>query len=438
MFRPRTFWGADFAQFGSEIAGNIVFVGTSANGLLDIRGTPLDADMPGVAIHAQAVEQILSGTYLTRSDWVLGLELLMIMVSGLSIVGIILWSGPLIGLLFAAMTGTLVVAGAWFAYKNYGLLIDPSFPLAGAMATYAAMLFFQFAITDADKRQIRRAFGHYVAPSLLSQIERSGDKLRLGGDVLPLTIMFCDTRSFTPISEGLEPAELVALLNTLFGALGAEITREFGTIDKFMGNAIMAFWNAPIDVEHHAQKACAPALAMRQALDMLNARDAFGLKAKNQPIDRIAVGIGIATGEVLVGDVGLDTRFDYSCVGDNVNTTTRVETACKTGGYDILVAEQTRTEAPGMAFLEAGNIEFKGRMAREPIYLLVGAASLGQSDAFTALREAHGQALSALRRGVEAEVQIAKCKEFGRGRPATRKILRAAGRAKSGLFRLSL
>ena len=404
--------GAGFAQFGSKIAGNIVFVGTSANGLLDIRGTPLDADMPGVAIHAQAVEQILSGTYLTRSDWVLGLELLVIVVSGLSIVGIILWSGPLIGLLFAAMTGTLMVAGSWFAYKTYGLLIDPSFPLAGAMATYAAMLFFQFAITDADKRQIRRAFGHYVAPSLLSQIERSGDKLKLGGDVRPLSIMFCDIRNYTKISEGLEPAELVALLNTLFGALGAEITREFGTIDKFMGDAIMAFWNAPIDVEQHAQKACMAALAMRTALDTLNARDAFGLKAKNQPIDRIAVGIGIATGEVLVGNIGLDTRFDYSCVGDSVNTASRVETACKTVGYDLLVAERTRSEAPDMAFLEAGNIELKGKRTREPIYLLIGAASVAQSAEFAALLDAHVQALSALSRGVEADVQIARCKEL--------------------------
>jgi adenylate cyclase len=252
-----------------------------------------------------------------------------------------------------------------------------------------------------------------VAPALLTEIERRGDNLKLGGEVRPLTIMFSDIRSYTPMSEGLGPAELVALLNTLFGALGTEITREFGTIDKFMGDSIMAFWNAPVDVERHAYRACMAALQMRAALRTLNARDAFELKAKGKAIDTISIGIGIATGEALVGNMGLETRFDYSCVGDSVNTASRVESACKNVGYDILVTKETRREAPELAYLPAGGIELKGKAHREPVHMLVGGPALAESPSFGRLLAVHDAALAALH-GPDRAAHIERCVEAAR------------------------
>ncbi|HTM76985.1 MAG TPA: adenylate/guanylate cyclase domain-containing protein, partial [Devosia sp.] len=287
----------DYAALAPAIAGNIVFVGASASGLLDLRASPLGDTVAGVSIHVQALEQMLTGIYLNRADWVGGLEMLIFALCGLAITLIIIFTGPMLGLLFSLLIAATATAASWFAFVHYGLLLDPSFTLLGALVLYAAMAFFQFAVTDADKRRIRNAFAHYVAPSLLTQIEKRADSLRLGGDMRELTVMFSDVRNYSAISEKTAPAELVHLLNTLFAALGAAIIAQLGTIDKFMGDAVMAFWNAPVDVERHPLRACQAALAMREALDRLNlSRDA-------KPI---AIGIGIASGPALVGNMGFE------------------------------------------------------------------------------------------------------------------------------------
>jgi adenylate cyclase len=400
---------ADYASKAPLVDGHIVLIGTSASGLLDLRGTPLGENFPGVAIHAQAIEQILSGQFLTRGDWVSGLEILGFVIIGAVIVTAVLLSGPMLGLIFGVLVACLAVTLAWLAFTSKGWLIDPSFPLLGAFVVYSAMVFFRFAVTDADRRKIRRAFGHYVAPALLAQIENSGDRLKLGGEVRDLTVMFADMRNFTAIGESLEPHQLLGMLNTLFGALGAKITENFGTIDKFVGDAVMAFWNAPVDVENHALRACLAALGMRQTLRHLNEADAFHLQGAKSPIDAIGIGIGIATGEALVGNMGLETRFDYSCVGNTVNVASRLEGACKTIGYDIVVAETTRLEAADLAFLNAGSIALKGKSAREPVHLLVGDAALALGADFAALREEHFRAIAALRGGSDPKDNIAQC-----------------------------
>ncbi|MDB5562492.1 MAG: adenylate/guanylate cyclase protein [Hyphomicrobiales bacterium] len=400
---------ADYETKAPFVAGQVVLIGTSASGLLDLRGTPLGENLPGVAIHAQAIEQILSGHFLTRGDWVAGLEILGFVVIGAVIVTAVLFSGPLLGLIFGMLVACLAVTLAWLAFTSKGWLIDPSFPLLGAFVVYSAMVFFRFAITDADRRMIRRAFGHYVAPALLTQIENSGDRLKLGGEVRDLTVMFADMRNFTAIGESLEPHRLLDVLNTLFGALGARITENFGTIDKFVGDAVMAFWNAPVDVENHARHACLAALGMRETLRQLNLADAFHLQGGQRSVDEIGIGIGIATGEALVGNMGLETRFDYSCVGNTVNVASRLEDACKSVGYDIIAAEATRLEAPDLAFLNAGSIALKGKSTREPVHLLVGDAALALGADFAALREEHFRAIAALRQGDDPKDNIAQC-----------------------------
>ena len=393
----------DYAALAPEIAGHIVFIGTSASGLLDIRTNALGDAVPGVSIHVQALEQMLTGRYLNRADWVGGLEAAVFVVTGLAITLAIVLTGPLIGLLVSLVIAALTVAGSWLAFSQFGLLIDPSFALLGALLVYAAMAFFQFAVTDADKRRIRRAFAHYVAPAVLAEIESNADKLKLGGDVRELTVMFCDVRNYSAIAERTGPADLVRLLNMLFAALGAAITRQRGTIDKFMGDAVMAFWNAPLDVDRHALHACIAALDMREALRAHNEGNA---RAGVAPVH---IGIGIATGPALVGNMGFEQRFDYSCVGDTVNVASRIEGACRLVGYDILVTAETRAAAPELAMLEAGAIALKGMSERETVYLLVGRGGLA---GFDELAEAHEELIMALRAGEGAEVELARCREL--------------------------
>lgn len=398
----RELLGEGYADLAPSLAGHIVLVGASAAGLLDIRASALGEAVPGVSIHLQALEQMLSGTFLQRADWVGGLELLVIAVTGLAVVVALILMGPMVGLIFSALLAAVVVAGSWFAFARLGVLLDPSFALFAALVSYAAMAFFRYAVTDADKRRIRRAFAHYIEPSLLTQLEADGNLLKLGGDVREMTVMFSDVRNFTALSERTEPADLVGILNRLFAALGAAIVAHLGTIDKFMGDAVMAFWNAPVTVPGHARKACEAALDMRKALRQLNAA---------QPgAEAISIGIGISTGPALVGNMGFEARFDYSCIGDTVNVASRIEGACKVVCYDILVTAETREAAPELAFLDAGSTVLKGISEPEPIYLLVGPESLAQSPEFNALEKTHAALLAQWARGDFSVDEIAGCR----------------------------
>jgi adenylate cyclase len=294
-------------------------------------------------------------------------------------------------------------------FTGQGAMVDPSFPLVGLTLLFGAMVFFRFLTTDAAKRQIRRAFGYYVDPTLLAQIEKNRDALALGGEMREVSVMFSDVRGFTPLSEKLTPPQILALLNTMFGALGSEITGRLGTIDKFIGDAIMAFWNAPVDVPNHPRHAAEAALGMRNRLRALNDADAFGLKRNSVGVDEVVIGVGISTGEALVGNMGLETRFDYSALGDTVNVASRVESACKEMGYDLLVTSATRDAAGDLAFLDAGSIALKGKSERVAIHLLVGDSALEKTGAFKLLRATHAEAIKALQDGRDPGGAIAEC-----------------------------
>ncbi|MBB4050793.1 adenylate cyclase [Devosia subaequoris] len=389
-----------YRDLAPQIAGHIVLIGTSASGLLDIRASALGTAVPGVSIHAQALEQMLTGTFLDRADWVGGLEMVVFAVAGLLIVLAVIITGPIVGLVISLLIAGLLLAASWWAFAQPHLLIDPSFALFGALLLYAAMAFFRFAVTDADRRRIRRAFAHYVEPSLLTRIEADGRLLKLGGDLRELTVMFSDVRNFSALAERTTPAGLVAILNRLFAALGQAIVAEQGTIDKFMGDAVMAFWNAPVDVERHATRACLAALSMREALEQLNA-------SSNEPI---AIGIGIATGPALVGNMGFERRFDYSCIGDTVNVASRIEGSCRAVGYDILINETTAAAAADLALLPAGAVELKGMSGREPIHILIGDAKIRQSGAFATLKAAHDDLVTHLRTGGDPTLSLDACR----------------------------
>ncbi len=410
----RDLLGGDYRRFADRIEGHIVLIGTSAAGLLDLHYTTLGDNLPGVEIHAQAIEQILSSSYLTRPDWVQGLEWLVFLAFGLTLVAVVLWLGPVAGLLAGALALGLSVALSWWMFRSSGHLLDPSFPLIGLTLLYLGLVFLRFLTTDAARRQIRRAFGYYVAPSLLDEIERNGDRLKLGGETRRITVMFTDLRGFTALGEQLPPQRLLGVLNTLFGALGAEIVGRLGTIDKFIGDAIMAFWNAPVDVADHERRALEAALGMRARLAALNAADAFGLVAEGRSPTRLGIGIGIAAGEAVVGNMGLETRFDYSALGDTVNIASRIESACPVIGYDILVAPALAEAAPDFACLAAGSIALKGKSERLSLFLLVGPPALAATSAFSLLRLSHTELLALMARGADITGALAECRALAR------------------------
>jgi adenylate cyclase len=302
------------------------------------------------------------------------------------------------------VAGALILSGSWLAFTREGVLFDATFPLVGGLLAFSALAGFQFVVADREKRTIRRSFSHYVAPAVLEQIERQGHRLELGGETRDVTVMFCDIRNFTGLSETMPAHDLVALLNAFFGGLAAEIIAEQGTIDKFVGDSIMAFWNAPVEAADHRLRACRAALKMRRALADHNAG---GASRQNESI---AIAIGIASGEACVGNIGARNRFNYSAIGDTVNIAARVETECRPVGYDILVTGAVAEGAPELALLPAGNPALKGKSERTPAFVLVGDSALAMSAEFAALKAEHARLVDTLRSGAADPARIAACK----------------------------
>lgn len=396
----------------AAIEGSIVFVGTSAAGLQDLRTTALGQNVPGVSLHAQTVEQILSGRFLSRPDWADGVEILSIAAAGSLLVILTTFISPAAALACGLLITVMALVASWLAFSYGGLLFDPLAPIFAASITHFAATAFRFLVTDRERREVRRAFGQYLSPSLLYRIEHTRDALRLGGDDRELTVMFVDVRNFTDISERLTPTAVVRFLNTLLDALSRHVIANEGTLDKFIGDSIMAFWNAPVDVANHGSKATHAALAMRETLARLNEADAFGF-GTGQKVD---IGIGIHTGLACVGNMGAEARFNYSAIGDAVNVAARIESSCKDIGFDVLVSESTANVLPGFALLEAGTLVLKGKRTRTRLFAVIGDERLAASREFAELQLLHGRLVDALRSHSPASRKIvgaAKLKAAG-------------------------
>jgi len=291
------------------------------------------------------------------------------------------------------------VSAVWLAFVRSGLLIDVTFPAFAGAAVFLAMTAYRFFVADRERRFVRRAFSRYVSPSLLAEIQRDPGRLKLGGQVREITVMFSDVRGFTPISEKLDPEELVVFLNQLLGEMSRLVMARDGTVDKYIGDALMAFWNAPLDIAGHEEKACLATLDMRRALREMTESDAFGFSAKGLSA---RIGIGLNTGEAVAGNLGSAERFDYSAIGDAVNVASRVESASKDVGFDILVTASVAEAAPDLAFLDAGTIALKGKSNPVPIFILLGDAEMARSAQFRALKARH-DALMTRRAGAPAK-----------------------------------
>ncbi len=253
-----------------DVAGRHIMIGASATGLLDLRATPLDQSVPGVEIHAQALEQMLSGEHLIRPAFATGAELLFLVAAGALVAGLIRRAGPIVAAVIGALSIAAVSAGSWLAFAKGGYLFDPVYPSLALLALYLTGSLFTYVKMETDRARVRAAFSHYVSPPLVDQLAKNHDKLKLGGEMREVTLLFADVRGFSRISEGMDAEALISFINKLFTPLSEIILEKRGTIDKFMGDAVMAFWNAPVADPQHAANACRAALAMQAELTQLN------------------------------------------------------------------------------------------------------------------------------------------------------------------------
>jgi adenylate cyclase len=378
----------------------IIFIGTTAAGLRDIRATPMDQNTPGVEVHAMAVEQILLNHHLMRPDYALGVEIVFSAVLGVLVLVLLRRVSP-------AWTTGVTVAGvaaatafSWFGFTQSLLLFDPIGPTVVLGLVFVSSMLFRFLQTEDERRWVRTAMAQYLPPSVVEEVARDPSKLKLGGESRELTVMFCDIRGFTSIAEHFrtDPAKLTHLINRVLTPLSQSVLDTKGTIDKYIGDCIMAFWNAPLDDPHHPIHACECALVMQDKLKALNAQlDAEGFYAQNK-VRRIAVGIGMNSGPCVVGNMGSDQRFDYSALGDAVNLAARYQNLSGQYGSYIVVGEDTVSRIPdAFAFLEIDFVVVKGRATPARLFALMGPPQARQTPAFQALEAVMQDLFKAIR-----------------------------------------
>ena len=372
-----------------KIKGQLVLIGTSAVGLNDNKTTPVDPSMPGVEIHAQVIESALTRAVLTQPNYGIAVELCAAILFGILVIAFAPLFGPVTLVAVGALFATLLIGTSWYFYTQHRLLIDFTYPLLSTTSIYLTLIFTSFVREQRQRKQIRTAFAQYMSPTLVEQLAQSPEKLVLGGEEREMTIMFSDVRGFTAISESYknDPQGLTALMNRFLTPLTNAILERKGYIDKYMGDAIMAFWNAPLDDREHQVNACEAAVDMLERIDLLNKQREFEAKEGGHVYIPLNVGVGLNTGTCVVGNMGSDLRFDYSVLGDSVNLASRLEGQSKEYGFPIIVGSRTALAArEKFAILELDFIMVKGKKEPEVIYAIAGRADTAHSARFQRLR----------------------------------------------------
>jgi adenylate cyclase len=393
----------------ARIANHIVLIGASVPLLRDLRTTPIEPAMPGVEVHAQLLENILSQTFLSRPNYAQVLELGLVLGAGLLLVLLVPLVGArwTLGLLLALVAA--LAAGSWLAFSQRSLLLDASYPIVSATLLYLFLAYTGFTTAERQRKQVSQIFQHYVSPAQVARLIRDPGLVRLGGETKTMTVMFADIRDFTTISERFraDPQGLTQLINRVLTSMGDAVVAHEGTIDKYIGDSLMAFWNAPLDVEAHPAKACAAALDMLQSIERLNE----ALRAEQgEAALQIRIGAGINTGDCVVGNLGSERQVNYSVLGDPVNLASRLEGQSKTYGIPIILSEDTQRGAEGMATLELDLLAVKGRKAAARVYGLLGGAEQATTDRHRELTARQVRLLAAYRdqRWDEAEATVAE------------------------------
>jgi adenylate cyclase len=373
-----------------DIEGRIMLVGTSAPGLLDLRATPVDAAVPGIDIHAQVVETLLTGRFLERPDYALALEAFVLLAFGIMLAFVLPRVSATASAAIGFLTIGVILMGGWAAFRYGNLLIDPSYPVLFLGCLTAIITFYTYHGAETQRSQIRHAFGQYLAPALVEQLAQTPERLVLGGEEREMTILFSDVRGFTAISELYkdDPQGLTSLMHRLLTPLTNAIVGQEGTIDKYIGDAVMGFWNAPLAVPQHELRACAAALDMIDRLAVLNRERQEEAKAAGQPFLPLRIGIGINTGRCLVGNLGSELRFNYSVLGDPVNVASRLEGQTKFYGIPILIGSKTGEKAKEkFAVLEVDLVTVKGKTESETVYTLLGREEVASDIRFQEFRK---------------------------------------------------
>lgn len=377
------------------IAGRMLILGTSAVGLRDIRSIPTERDIPGVEVHAQVIEVIANQDYLTRPNYANAAEMAFVLFGGLAMIILVPWLG-------AKWTALVFLAAAlgsggtsWYLFSEQKVLLDASYAIVSIMLIYMVLTYSGYAREEAKRKQTREAFSKYMSPDQVKVVAENPDALQLGGHQRDMTLLFCDVRGFTTISEQFDAVGLTKLINKLLTPLTNVILDRHGTIDKYMGDCIMAFWNAPLDVERHAYYGCQSALAMMAEMEPLNARLEAEAKEEGRKHIPLKVGLGLNSGPAVVGNMGSELRIDYSVLGDTVNLAARLEGQSKAYGVDIVIGETTHDEVPEMATLFLDNIKVKGKNEAVKIYCLVGDEAVAESQDFQTLKQFHDQMIDA-------------------------------------------
>ncbi|HXE95809.1 MAG TPA: adenylate/guanylate cyclase domain-containing protein [Dongiaceae bacterium] len=350
-----------------ELKGKLAFAGFTEIGIYDVRPTPFDPVFPGVEIHATAAANTLeqrfvihnSNTILTERVTLLLLPLFLALLLGLA-------PSATVGFLSGSALCALYLAANYFLFSRYLLDLSLLSPLMALGITTVGSEIYRSLVVDRKGRYMKKAFSNYVSADLVAQIMKNPDSLKLGGEKREISILFSDIRGFTSLSEKLSPEDLVQVLNEYLCPMTEIVLEEKGTLDKYIGDAVMAIYNAPLDVADHADHACRSALKMIAKLDELNR------SFIERGLQKIDIGIGINTGAAVVGNMGAAMRFDYTAIGDNVNLASRLEGLNKMYGTHIIVSESTRLLAGSdIPFREIDLVAVKGKQQPVPIYELM-------------------------------------------------------------------
>ena len=403
-----------------RLRGKLVLIGTSAVGLLDIKTTPVEPAMPGVEVHAQILESVLTKSLLTQPNYAIGAELVAAVVFGLAII----IAAPMLPALTVVGLGALLIAGfigmSWYFFVAHSLLFDFTYPLMSSWLIYLVLTFVNYFREQRQRQQIRSAFGFYLSPPLVEQLAKSPEKLVLGGEERRMTILFSDVRGFTSISEHYkdDPQGLTRLMNRFLTPLTNAIIERNGTIDKYIGDAIMAFWNAPLDDEEHEANACAAALEMLSRAENLNVELKREAEASGGVYMPLRIGIGLNSGPCVVGNMGSDFRFNYSVLGDTVNLASRLESRTKDYRLPMVIGSRTADGArKKYATMEIDLIQVKGKKQPEVVYTVLGSLEIEQDPRCGQLRDLHAQMLASYRKQQwdEAQRLIDRCRKVANG-----------------------
>jgi adenylate cyclase len=381
----------------ARVQGRIVLIGATVEGLKDIHATPLSPYMPGVEIHAQILEQIIAGSFLNRPYYADLLEMLALAGFGLVLLGFLYRRSAIGGtaVLIVAIAGT--IAASWWQFSAKGFLFDPVYPALAAMLMFGSGTLVNYLRTEGEKRHVRNAMARYLSPVLADQVSQNPEQLKLGGELRELTLMFCDIRGFTKLSESLDPQALTHLINSFLTPMTRVIQDREGFIDKYIGDCIMAFWNAPVDVPGHAEKAILAAFDMRAELVRINAHLIAEAEKAGRPPLAIKTGIGLNSGICCVGNMGSEQRLEYSVLGDAVNIASRLESLSPAYGVDLVVGEETAAAAEELALLELDRVRVKGKAVPIRIFTGLGDRAVAGGAGFRQLKAAQDKMLGLYR-----------------------------------------